>query len=68
MGSAREKVVFDCNVLLQAIASPGGPAGRCVQLALDGGVQLFVSELILAELLDVASRPNVASKLMMHTT
>jgi len=29
------RVVFDCNMYVQALRSPDGPAGRCVQLALD---------------------------------
>ena len=53
------RVVFDCNTLLQGLASPGGPAGRCVQLALDGKVSLFVSPAVVEELRDVASRPKV---------
>jgi putative PIN family toxin of toxin-antitoxin system len=57
------RVVYDCNTLLQALASPDGPAGRAVQLALDGDVQLFVSPGVLAELSDVASRPRVVAKL-----
>ena len=57
------RVVFDCNTFLQALGSPEGPAGRCMQLAIDGNVNLFVSPLVLAELRDVASRPKVIEKL-----
>ena len=57
------RVVFDCNTFLQAIGSPEGPAGRCVQLAIDGAVSLFVSPPVLEELRDVASRPKVVAKL-----
>lgn len=57
------RVVFDCNTLLQALASPAGPAGRCVQLAFDGKVNPFVSSSVLEELRDVASRPKVIAKL-----
>jgi predicted nucleic acid-binding protein len=32
--SEQRRVVFDCNVFLQALANPSGPAGRCVELAL----------------------------------
>jgi predicted nucleic acid-binding protein len=53
------RVVFDCNIFLQAIASPDGPAGRCVQLAIDGLVDLFLSPTVLVELRDVASRSGV---------
>ena len=57
------RVVFDCNTFLQALASPNGPAGRCVQLAIDGKVERFLSPTVLEELYDVASRPKVVAKL-----
>ncbi len=57
------RVVFDCNTFLQALASPNGPAGRCVQLAIDGKVELFLSPTVVEELHDVASRPKVIAKL-----
>jgi predicted nucleic acid-binding protein len=34
------RVVFDCNTFLQALAAPNGPAGKCVQLAIDRKVDL----------------------------
>jgi putative PIN family toxin of toxin-antitoxin system len=61
--SERRRVVFDCNTLLQALGSPKGPAGECVQLALSGEVDLFLSPVVIAELRDVASRPKVVRKL-----
>jgi putative PIN family toxin of toxin-antitoxin system len=61
-GSTR-RVIFDCNVLLQALGFPRGPAGRCVQHAFDGRVLLFLSPLIIEELRDVARRPKVAAKM-----
>jgi putative PIN family toxin of toxin-antitoxin system len=61
--SETQRVVFDCNTLLQGMASPGGPAGRCVQLALDQRIHLFVSPAGLGELRDVCNRPKVAHKL-----
>ncbi len=61
--TTRTRVVFDCNIFLQALASPDGPAGRCVQLAIDGNVDLFLSPAVLDELRDVASRPKVIAKL-----
>ena len=57
------RVVFDCNTLIQGLASPVGAAGRCVQLAFGGRVQLFISPFVLEELRDVASRPKVIRKL-----
>jgi predicted nucleic acid-binding protein len=56
------RVVFDCNTLLQALASPGGPAGRCYQLASEGRFSLFVSPTVLSELRDVTSRPKLVQK------
>jgi putative PIN family toxin of toxin-antitoxin system len=52
------KVVFDCNVFLQALVNPNGPAGRCKKLVDRGEVELFVSEDVLAEISEVLSRPR----------
>jgi putative PIN family toxin of toxin-antitoxin system len=57
------RVVFDCNTLLQGLASPHGPAGTCTQLVLGGEVQLFLSTAVIDELRDVGRRPRVARKL-----
>src|SRR5579872_4588004 len=57
------RVVFDCNIFLQALAAPEGPAGHCVQLAIDAKVQLFASPAVLAELREVATRPKIIAKL-----
>lgn len=37
------KVVFDCNVFLQAVVNPNGPSGRCKQLVDRGAIELYVS-------------------------
>ena len=55
--------VFDCNVFLQAMANPAGPAGACFSEVQSGRISLFVSRSILAELAEVASRPVLARKL-----
>lgn len=52
-------VVFDCNTFLQALALPDCPAGKCVQLVIDGRVDFYVSPTVLEEFADVASRPRV---------
>lgn len=57
------RAVFDCNTFLQALSSPHGPAGHCVQLAIDGKVRLFISPAILDEFHDVSNRPRVIAKL-----
>jgi len=56
--SALPKVVFDCNVFLQAVVNPNGPAGRCKQLVDRGAIELYVSEEALAEVAEVLSRPR----------
>lgn len=56
------RVVFDCNIFLQGLASPLGPSGRCVSLALDGKVALFISEVVLEEIRDVTSRPELVKR------
>ena len=43
-------VVYDCVVFAQALISPGGPAGECVNLAREGKVRLFVSEYLVTEI------------------
>jgi putative PIN family toxin of toxin-antitoxin system len=57
------KVVFDCNVFLQALSSPRGPAGRCLQLVIEGKLSLFISPLVSEELREVTSRPSVIRKM-----
>jgi putative PIN family toxin of toxin-antitoxin system len=57
------RVVFDCNTFVQALAAPDGPAGRCVQLAVDRKVDLFISAFVLEELRRVTSRPKIFAKL-----
>jgi putative PIN family toxin of toxin-antitoxin system len=55
-------VVFDCNILLQAVARKTGPAAACLRLAEEGFVQLHLSEEILAELSGVLQRPAIRSR------
>ena len=56
------RVVYDCNVLLQAIISQRGPAGAAVDAVYERRVVLFLSQLIIDELQDVATRPHIARK------
>ena len=51
------RVVFDCNVYVQAIANENSPAARALDLLDDGAITLYVSEAVLHELRDVLSRP-----------
>ena len=59
--SPRERVVFDCNIFLQFLLNPHGPAGRCMRIALDGHVELLISEPILIELRELPLK-SVATK------
>lgn len=53
------RVVFDCNVSLQAAARANSVADQCLQLAETGVIRLIVSRDILAELEDVLNRPEI---------
>ncbi|HUB24562.1 MAG TPA: putative toxin-antitoxin system toxin component, PIN family, partial [Tepidisphaeraceae bacterium] len=46
----RIRAVFDCNVFVQALAFEGGPAAHCLGLVESGGIELFISKPVLAEL------------------
>ena len=52
------RVVFDCNVFLQALISPGGPAGRCVTLSFQGEIALYCTD----ELRETASDSRLRTK------
>ena len=58
--SPHDKVVYDCNVYLQFLFNRNGPSGRCVCLALDGEVELFVSDAVLNELRALPEKPFCA--------
>ncbi len=53
------RVVFDCMLYVQAIARGNGPAARCLNEAEAGRFELLVSDPILAEALDVITRPGL---------
>jgi uncharacterized protein len=53
------KVVFDCNVYLQALIKETGPAAACLTLFENGTIELCVSEALLTELRDVLTRPKL---------
>ncbi len=55
----KPRVVFDCNVLLQAAAREKGVAAKCLNLAESDLIQLFVSREVLAEVEDVLNRPEI---------
>lgn len=53
------KAVYDCNVFLQAAASPLSSAAACLRLAEEGAVLLYISEDILIEVSEVLHRPSI---------
>ena len=53
------KVVFDCNIYLQALIKEAGPAVSCLALFENGTIELYVSEALLTELRDVLTRPKL---------
>ena len=55
----RERVVFDCNVFLQALLSSRGPAFGCIELARAGDVAVFVSPYVLQELRRTPQHPDL---------
>ncbi|MBA2619571.1 MAG: putative toxin-antitoxin system toxin component, PIN family [Acidobacteria bacterium] len=57
------RVVFDCNVFLQALLNPNGVAAKCVEAVRSGQAKLFVSKATLEEVRDVILRPNILSRL-----
>lgn len=57
----RPRAVYDCNIFLQAVLTPGGPGWRCVDLAARRHVILVLSPAVLAEVRGVLRRPLVRS-------
>jgi putative PIN family toxin of toxin-antitoxin system len=55
----KPRVVFDCNVLLQAAARERSVAAKCLNLAESGLIQLCVSREVLGEVEDVLNRPEI---------
>jgi uncharacterized protein len=55
----RPRVVFDCNVLLQAAARPDGPSGACLRLLDANRISVYVSRATIGELKAVFMYPTV---------
>jgi putative PIN family toxin of toxin-antitoxin system len=53
MTTTPPKVVFDCNIFVQALINLNGPAGRCLGKAKDGHVLLIASPYVLAEVREI---------------
>lgn len=63
MPSDEVRVVFDCNMFVQALLSPYGAAASCLEVAKRGDITLFVSPPVLAEIREVLQRPAIAKRL-----
>jgi putative PIN family toxin of toxin-antitoxin system len=55
----KPRVVFDCNVLLQAAARETSVAAKCLNLAESGLIQICLSKEVLAEAEDVLNRLEI---------
>jgi putative PIN family toxin of toxin-antitoxin system len=55
----RPRVVFDCNVLLQAALSEQGPSAACLRLLETNRIGVFVSRATLKEFRLVAAYPTI---------
>lgn len=62
MPSNIPRVVFDCNVFIQALINTKGPAFACRELVDHDKLLLFVSPEVLAEVRDVLNRPKLRQK------
>ncbi len=63
----RPRVVFDCNLFLQAVGKGGDHAYGCLQLVMDGKLTLYMSEVCLGEINEVLRRPEVRKAFPMLT-
>lgn len=62
MPQEKPKVVFDCNVYLQAFLSAKGTAGKRKKLVDDGLIELYISRDIFDEVSNVLARPEFQAK------
>jgi putative PIN family toxin of toxin-antitoxin system len=60
---SRPAVVFDCNVIVQAIHNEDGPSGHALSLLEVGRIDVFLSRAMLRELRKVLDYPYVREKL-----
>jgi putative PIN family toxin of toxin-antitoxin system len=58
----RPRVVFDCNVLVQAISNEAGPAGKAFGLLQQNRIDVYISRAALKELRKVFQYPSVRAK------
>jgi putative PIN family toxin of toxin-antitoxin system len=53
------RVVFDCNVLLQAVASDDGPSAACIRQVESNRIHVFVSRATMKEFRAVTKYPTI---------
>ena len=56
------RAVVDTNILVRALIKPQGSVGPVLRRLRDGAYRLLYSESLLAELVDVLSRPRIRNK------
>ncbi len=61
------KAVFDCMVLLQALANRHGPSGECFRAVEAGRVTLLVSNATLLELEDLLQREQLRTRFILSS-
>lgn len=59
---AKVKVIFDCNIFLQAFLSTKGAASKCFKSISDKLIELYICRDIFNEITDVLSRPEFQAK------
>lgn len=57
-----DRVVFDCNVFVQALISPTGPSAACVGAGLSQQITVYSTEYVLSEVRRVAARPKLVQR------
>lgn len=53
MNGTTPRVVYNCNIYVQALINLNGPASRCVETAREGNALLFVSPFVMAEIREI---------------
>jgi len=57
------RAVVDVNVLISAVLSARGPSAEVVRFTRDGGFELIVSELLIAELARALAYPKIRKRI-----
>lgn len=57
-------MIFDCNVLVQAISSSAGPSANCLRLVESNQIEVFLIRACLREFRDVMNCPSVRKQIL----